>query len=280
MRDLNENNITHAVIDSFKGCDNSRLTELLSGLVTHLHDYMREYNVTEEEWMSAIQFLTRTGQMCDDVRQEFILLSDTLGSSTLMDSLNHRVPEGATESAVLGPFYLEGAPDIDNGENIWRAADIEGGIPCLVRGKVRDTVGNGIANAVLDVWQTAPNGLYNQQDPTHQPEMNLRGKLLTREDGSYEFRTVRPVAYSIPGDGPVGDMLNALNRHTMRPAHIHFIASAPGYRAVTTQIFDVEDGYIDSDAVFSVHDSVLVDFVDDGEGGVTVDSDFVLVADE
>lgn len=274
MKDFNESNATQAVIQSFEGCADPRLRQIMTSLVQHLHDFMREVQLTEEEWLAGIEFLTETGQMCSDVRQEFILLSDTLGASCLMDAINHRKPERATESTVLGPFYRPGAPEIDEGENIMRSKMSES-VPCEVRGRVIGVDGEPISGALLDIWQTAPNALYEVQD-SGQPDFNLRGKLKTGKDGSYRFATVQPVYYPIPHDGPVGKMLEALGRHPYRPAHIHFIVSAPGYEAVTTQIFDRADPYVDSDAVFGVRSSVLVDFPFDGNGGVVCDYDFVL----
>lgn len=275
MKDFNESNATQAVIQSFEGCSDPRLRQIMTSLVQHLHDFMRDIQLTEEEWLAGIEFLTATGQMCSDVRQEFILLSDTLGISCLVDAINHRKPEGATESTVLGPFYRPGAPEIEDGESIMRS-DMSEAVPCEVRGRVTNIDGAPIAGAVLDIWQTAPNALYEVQD-SGQPDFNLRGKLKTGADGSYRFATVQPVYYAIPYDGPVGKMLQALGRHPYRPAHIHFIVSAPGYEPVTTQIFNRADPYIDSDAVFGVRSSVLVDFPADGNGGVVCDYDFVLV---
>ena len=206
--------------------------------------------------MAAIRFLTETGQICDDKRQEFILLSDTLGVSMLVDAINNRKPSGATESTVLGPFHVGGAPTKKMGDTI----SLDGrGEPTFVSGRVVDQDGRPIEGAILDVWQTSSDGYYDIQDPK-QPEMNLRGLFTTGADGRFWFRTVKPSSYSIPTDGPVGRMLMALGRHPMRPAHIHFIVGAPGFEAVTTHIFVAGDEYLDSDAVFGVKDSLVEPF--------------------
>jgi catechol 1,2-dioxygenase len=209
--------------------------------------------------------------MCDDVRQEYILLSDVLGATILVDAINHRNPEGTTESSVLGPFYREGAPVMPRGTSI--AGDTDGEA-VTVRGRVTAVDGTPIEGAVLDVWQTAPNGLYEVQDPG-QPDFNLTGRFQTATDGTYEFHTVKPVSYSIPEDGPVGQLLRALGRHTFRPAHIHFIVSADGYQPVVTQLFTAGDAYLDSDAVFGVKNSLVVDYERKGEG-YRVEYDFGL----
>ena len=175
MKDFNETNATEAVIRSFESCADPRMKEVMTSLIQHLHDFVREVQLTEAEWLAGIEFLTRTGHLCSDVRQEFILLSDTLGVSCLMDAINHRKPEGATESTVLGPFYRPDAPEIQQGESIMRTEMAES-VPCQVRGRVTDMDGRPIAGALLDIWQTAPNALYEVQDED-QPAFNLRGQL-------------------------------------------------------------------------------------------------------
>jgi hydroxyquinol 1,2-dioxygenase len=232
----------------------------MASLIKHLHAFIRDVELTEAEWMAGIQFLTRTGHMCDEKRQEFILLSDTLGVSILVDAINHRKPEGATESTVFGPFYREGAQVLEHGANIANGPELDKGELTVVKGRVTDPQGRPIPGAVLDVWQASPEGLYESQDP-NQPEMNLRGKFLTDENGAYWFKTVKPAAYPIPYDGPVGDMLRATGRHPMRPAHIHYMISAPGYETLITHVFPEGDRYLDSDAVFGVKDSLVADFV-------------------
>ena len=256
MRDFNETNSADAFVDRMADAPNPRVKQILTSVVRHLHAAIRECELTQEEWMFAIQFLTATGQKCDDKRQEFILLSDTLGVSMLVDAINNRKPAGATESTVLGPFHVAGAPVKQMGDTI----SIDGkGEPTFVSGRVVDTAGKPIAGAVLDVWQTSSDGFYDTQDPS-QPGMNLRGLFTTGADGRYFFRTVKPCSYPIPTDGPVGVMLNALGRHAMRPAHIHVIAGAKGYFPVTTHFFVDGDPYLDSDAVFGVKTGLIIPF--------------------
>ncbi|MBV9967804.1 MAG: 6-chlorohydroxyquinol-1,2-dioxygenase, partial [Alphaproteobacteria bacterium] len=214
--------------------------------------------LTEAEWFQAIEILTEAGKMCSDKRQEFILFSDTLGVSMVVDRLDHRKPDGATESTVFGPFHRLGAPEMTMGGNI--AHRDRTGTPALVSGSVLDLDGNPIANAMLDVWQTQSNGLYDAQDE-RPDELHMRGKFRSDAEGRYLIRTVLPVNYPIPSDGPVGRMLKATGRHPWRPAHIHFVVSAEGYEPVTTHIFDRTDEYLETDAVFAVKDSLIVDFV-------------------
>jgi protocatechuate 3,4-dioxygenase beta subunit len=229
----------------------------MTSLIHHLHAFVREVGLTQEEWMEGIQFLTRTGQICDDRRQEFILLSDILGVSMLVDAVNHRLAEGATESTVFGPFYREGAEELPLGATISKDGR---GEPAVLMGRVISTDGTPIANALLDVWETDENGLYEQQDP-EQTDMNLRGKFRTDGEGRYYFVGIKPVPYPIPDDGPVGKMLAALGRHPFRPAHIHVLVSAEGFLPVTTHLFVKGSKYLDSDAVFGTKDSLVVDFV-------------------
>jgi len=257
MTRFSEDSLTEMVISRMAGCDNARLQEILTACVRHLHALVREVKLTEPEWFQAIQFLTATGQKCDDKRQEFILLSDTLGVSMMVDAINHQKPGGETESTVMGPFYVAGAPDLPMGADIARKADA--GVPTLVSGRVVDGEGRPIGDAVMDVWQTAPNGLYDVQDPS-QPAFNLRGRFRTGIDGSYSFHTLKPVSYPVPTDGPVGRMLLALGRHPYRPAHLHFMVSAPGFETLTTHLFVTGDPYLDSDAVFGVKESLVIDF--------------------
>ena len=249
--------ITDSVLKSFAGTENPRLKTVLTSLVTHLHAFIRDVDLTEAEWMQGIQFLTAVGQMCDDKRQEFILLSDTLGVSMLVDAINHDAGGAITESTVLGPFYREGARDLPAGASI----SLDGkGEPAVVSGRVLSSDGAPLANATLDVWEGDENGLYEQQDPD-QPDMNLRGRFHTDAEGRYTFVGIKPVSYPIPEDGPVGQMLHATGRHPYRPAHIHFIVSAAGHAPLTTHIFSSGDPYLASDAVFATKDSLIVDFV-------------------
>jgi protocatechuate 3,4-dioxygenase beta subunit len=253
-----EHTITDSVIERLASTPDPRLKQIMMSLVKHLHAFIREVEPTEQEWFRGIQFLTETGQKCDAKRQEFIILSDTLGVSMLVNAINHRAPGGATESTVLGPFYLPDAPELPLGARIGRDAD---GPPAVISGKVTTPEGKSIANAQLDVWMTSNRGLYDVQDPT-QPEMNLRGRFRTDREGRYEFIAVKPLYYPVPTDGPVGKMLLATGRHPYRPAHIHVIASAEGFKPVTTHIFVKGDSYLASDAVFGVKNSLVADFVE------------------
>jgi hydroxyquinol 1,2-dioxygenase len=254
---ITETNITDSVLRSLGQTADPRLKTVMTSLITHLHAFIREVELTEGEWWQAIQFLTRVGQMCDDKRQEFILLSDTLGVSMLVDAINHRTGSSATESTVMGPFYREGARELPWGASI----SMDGkGEPAVITGRVLSGDGTPIAGAVLDVWEGNDNGLYEQQDP-NQPDMNLRGRFRTDDEGRYKIVAIKPVSYPIPDDGPVGDMLKALGRHPYRPAHVHFIVSAEGYAPVTTHLFASGDPYLTSDAVFGTKDSLIVDFI-------------------
>jgi protocatechuate 3,4-dioxygenase beta subunit len=229
----------------------------MRSLIRHLHAFVREVELTEEEWAAGIRFLTEVSQMCDENRQEFILLSDTLGVTALKDAINSPGGEGTTEASVLGPFYREGVPEVPHLYNI--AGDVEGE-PIVVSGTVGDSQGNPIAGALLDVWQATGEGFYDVQLDYLEGEAALRGRLHTDEEGRYSFRSVRPSSYPIPHDGPVGRMLERLGRHPYRPAHIHFIISAEGYEPVTTELYAAGDRYLDSDAVFGVRESLVVDF--------------------
>lgn len=249
--------ITAAVLASFDECGDERLREIVQALARHLHAFATEVGLTEREWEEAIRVLTATGHITDERRQEFILWSDALGLSMLVNAMANPLPEGATESTVLGPFYVPGSPAREYGESM--AAE-PAGLPAWVHGRVTAVDGSPVAGAELDVWQNGDDRLYAVQRP-EAPEDHLRGRYSTREDGSYAFLAVRPVPYPIPYDGPVGAMLEATGRHPWRPAHIHMIVRAPGYRSVTTHIFDRESEYLDSDAVFAVKPSLMRDFV-------------------
>jgi len=248
--------ITAAAVASFDGADDERLRRLAQVLTRHLHAFATEVGLTQGEWEECIRILTETGHITDDRRQEFILWSDTLGLSMLVDALANPVPSGATESTVLGPFYVPGSPLRPYGASI---AEEAAGAPAWVHGKVLDLDGGPIAGAELDVWQNGDDRLYAVQNP-ETPEDHLRGRFTTRDDGSYAFLAVRPVPYTIPADGPVGKMLAATGRHPWRPAHVHMIVRAPGYRTLATHIFDRESEYLGSDAVFAVKPSLLREF--------------------
>jgi len=257
MSNNSEEQITQNVLDSMKHTPDPRLKQVMSSLISHIHAFIREVELTQEEWAQGIQFLTRTGHLCDEKRQEFILLSDITGVTMLVDAINHRLPDGATESTIFGPFYREGAPELSMGATISKNGR---GEPVVVTGRVLSTDGTPIPDALLDVWETDENGLYEQQDP-EQPEMNLRGKFRTGSEGRYCFVGIKPVSYAIPDDGPVGQLLQTLGRHPFRPAHIHLLISTGGFAPVTTHLFVKGDPYLDSDAVFGTKDSLVVDFI-------------------
>jgi catechol 1,2-dioxygenase len=257
-RNKTEDDITAEVLARFSGTADPRLRQIVLSLISHLHAFVKEVQLTEAEWFQAIEILTEAGKMCSDKRQEFILFSDTLGVSMVVDLLDHRKPDGATESTVFGPFHRLGAPEMKAGGNI--AHRDTTGVPTLVAGQVLDLDGKPIADALLDVWQTQSNGLYDAQD-SDPDALHMRGKFHTDNDGRYLMRTVLPVNYPIPSDGPVGRMLKATGRHPWRPAHVHFVVSADGFEPVTTHIFDRRDPYLQSDAVFAVKDSLICDFV-------------------
>jgi hydroxyquinol 1,2-dioxygenase len=269
MAEISANNLTDAVLARLEGASDERLKTVMRHLVRHLHAFVRETELSEAEWMAAIEFLTATGQKCDDKRQEFILLSDTLGVSMLVDSINHRKPAGATESTVLGPFYRYGAREMPNGSNI---AEGVAGEPTYFSGTVSSPDGVPLAGATLDIWSTDGAGQYDVQRPDG--EMRARARITADARGRYAFWTVKPVSYPIPTDGPVGQMLMKMGRHPYRPAHTHMIVSAPGCEAVTTHLFVKGDPYLDSDAVFAVKDSLVVDFVRH-EPGVALDGSSV-----
>ena len=257
MSDFTEQNLTDAVLARLDGATNPRFKQIMSSLVRHLHDFVRDVELSEAEWFEAIKFLTATGQKCNDKRQEFILLSDTLGVSMLVDAINHRKPGSATESTVFGPFYVNGSPTLPKWANVSEGV---AGEPTYVSGQVKSVNGKPIAGAQLDLWQTDGEGFYDVQLPDFKG-MQARGKVATDADGHYGFRTVKPVSYPIPTDGPVGAMLSGMGRHPYRPAHIHAIVSALGFEPVTTHVFVKGDSYLQSDAVFGVKNSLITEFV-------------------
>ncbi len=242
---------------SFERSGDERLRTLAQSLARHLHAFAAEVGLTQREWEEGIRILTETGHITDDRRQEFILWSDTFGLSMLVDALANPLPPGATESTVLGPFYVPGSPQRPYGASI---AEEAAGTPTWVHGRVLDVSGEPIAGAELDVWQNGDDRLYAVQNP-EAPEDHLRGRFTARADGRYAFLAVRPVPYTIPDDGPVGRMLAATGRHSWRPAHLHLIVRAPGYRTLATHIFDRGSEYLGSDAVFAVKPSLLREFV-------------------
>lgn len=272
MRNLHQDNITQAVIARMANTPDPRLKEIMTALVQHLHAFAREVKLTEAEWFKGIEFLTATGHQCTDKRQEFILLSDVLGLSMLTVAMNNDKPQGCTEATVFGPFYVEGAPHYENGDDIANGAS---GEPCQVRGIVRGLNGEPVANAAIEVWQADDEGHYDVQ----KSELNhaqARGVLRSRADGSFDFRTIVAEAYPIPTDGPVGDMLEATKRHPWRPAHLHFMIKAEGYETLITHVFRDGDPYLDSDAVFGVRQSLVADWVRRPDGDYLLEYDFVL----
>ncbi|ODQ52883.1 aromatic compound dioxygenase [Saitoella complicata NRRL Y-17804] len=263
---------------------NPRLKFLLESLVQHLHDFARETALTTEEWMTAIQFLTEVGQICSPTRQEFILLSDTLGLSTLVDAINHPKPPGATENTVLGPFFTEDAHHFSHGESI---ASPGKGEMTLVTGRLTSLDGTPIADATVDVWETDESGHYDTQYPGRD-HPDCRGIIHTDTDGIFHFKCVKPVSYPIPHDGPVGKMLKVLQRHPYRPAHLHYKIQKDGFDTLVTALYMRGDPYEESDAVFGVKSSLIVDVnkIEDEERAKKygmdvndwwIDRDFVLV---
>jgi hydroxyquinol 1,2-dioxygenase len=254
---------------------NPRLAQVMASLVKHLHAFAKDVHLTQAEWDIAIEFLTKTGQICSGERQEFILLSDVLGFSMLVDAINNRRPAGATENTVFGPFHVDNAPELPMGSNI----SLDGkGESCRFEGMVIDLHGNPIAGARVDVWSDNADGFYDVQQPDIQPKWNNRGVFITGADGRYAFQGIKPVSYPIPDDGPVGQMLNHLGRHPYRPAHMHYLVTAKGYEKLVTHTFVGDDTYLSSDAVFGVKKTLIAPFehVNDGQTIWRSPFDFVL----
>ncbi|HZR95046.1 MAG TPA: intradiol ring-cleavage dioxygenase [Gaiellaceae bacterium] len=271
-RNLADERLTAAVRESFANASSERLRTVLDALVRHLHGFAADVGLTEDEWLAGIQFLTEAGHVSDDTRQELVLLSDVLGLSMLVIGLNHGGSETATEQTVFGPFFVEGAPRFRNGDDLANGAP---GEACLVSGRVRSIDGQPIAGARVDVWQADEDGMYDvQYDGT--VVARGRGHLYSDAAGEFWFRTIRPTAYPIPTDGPVGRLLEAAGRTAMRPAHIHFRVQADGYRTLTTHVFAAGDPYLDSDAVFGVKESLIAPFEQGSDGTWSLRYDFVL----
>ena len=263
------------IVNGRMGADiDPRLKEVMASLVRHLHAFAKDIHLTQDEWDMAVDFLTKTGQICSDERQEYILLSDVLGFSMLVDAINNRRPVGATENTVFGPFHVAGAPERAMGDII----SLDGkGESCLYEGRVIDLHGNPIEGAMVDVWSDNADGFYDVQQPGIQPKWNNRGIFTTGADGKYWFVGIKPVSYPIPDDGPVGKMLGALGRHPYRPAHMHYLVTAPGYQKLVTHTFVGDDPYITSDAVFGVKQTLVAPFEHvDGETEWRSPFDFVL----
>ena len=273
---VTEHNLTGIVTDRWKDIDDPRLREIMNSLITHLHGFVREIEPTEAEWFAAIQWLTRTGQICTDKRQEFILASDVLGVSMLVDSINHRLSSQATPTTVTGPFHVHDSPELGDGANMAEGAP---GEPCFVLGTVRDLNGRPLKGALLDVWQTDGEGLYEAQRDVAEPWM--RAIFHSGADGSFVIRTVAPLSYTIPMDGSVGALVAATNISHMRPAHIHFLVDAPGYHRIVTHLFRRGDEYIETDVVYGVKEPLIVDFKRMPPGkapnGETIDTGYLVV---
>ena len=256
MRNVSKESITRAFLDYCGPGTTPRLRFILEKLVQHLHDFTRETNLTHAEWRKGLELLQKTGEKTDSERNEYVLLSDVLGLSSLVDMVNS--PAEGTPSSVLGPFHIPGAPELAVGGDLKK--DNEGGT-VIFQGRVLSNDGAPVAGAELEIWQTSENGLYSNQDET-KPEFNLRGHMAVGENGIYRFTTVRPAPYSVPDDGPVGELLHATGREPWRPSHLHFMVSAPGFKTLVTEVFPHDDPYIDRDAVFGVREELLIEYVE------------------
>jgi hydroxyquinol 1,2-dioxygenase len=273
---VTESNLTDIARERWSNIPDPRLREIMAALITHIHAFVREIEPTEAEWAGAIDWLTRTGKMCTEKRQEFILFSDVLGVSMLVDAINHRLAGRATPTTVEGPFHVHGSPEFADGADMAKDAP---GIPCFVAGVVRDLDGKPVEGATLDVWQTDGEGLYEAQRDVDGPW--VRGIFRTQADGSFLIRTVAPVGYTIPMDGTVGELMQRTKISPYRPAHIHFVVEAPGYHRVVTHLFQRGDRYLDTDVVYGVKEPLIVDFkqIPGGKApnGETLSSPFYLV---
>jgi hydroxyquinol 1,2-dioxygenase len=253
MRQFTEDTLTEAVVSRLKDVKDARFKQLMTSLIRHLHAFAKDVQLTEEEWFEAIKFLTAVGQKCDGKRQEFILLSDVLGLSMMTVAINHKAEPGATEATVLGPFFAHGAKEFDYGGDLREGATMTGE-DVWVSGKVTSVEGKPIPGAILDIWQAKADGIYDLQTDG---EFELRGRVKANAKGEYAFKSYKPKFYSIPVDGPVGELVRKSGNHHMRPAHMHAIVSAPGYQQVITHVFVEGDPYLDGDAVFAVKDSLV-----------------------
>lgn len=256
MRTVTKDTITQAFLDYCEPETDPRLKFVLESLINHMHDFVRETKLTHEEWRKGLELLQFTGEMTDKERNEFVLLSDVLGLSSLVDMVHS--PDGVTPSSVLGPFHILGAPDLAVGGDLKRDNE---GATVIIEGKVSGPDGDPIAGAEIEIWQTSDNGLYSNQD-TEQAEYNLRGHMTVGDDGIYKLTTVRPAPYTVPIDGSVGELLKATGRHPWRPSHLHFIITAPGFRSLVTEVFPSDDPYLDNDAVFGVREKLIMEYVE------------------
>ncbi|WP_299692697.1 dioxygenase [uncultured Tateyamaria sp.] len=256
MRTVTKDNITDVFLGYMSDDMDPRMREVLGALVRHMHDFAKEVDLTHEEWQAGIAFLEGCAAIESEDRHEFILASDVLGMSSLVDMINSS-PD-ATSSSVLGPFHVSGAPPLEVGGDMKRDF---GGPVLLAEGVIKDTDGNPIPGAELDIWQTAPNGLYASQD-ADQDMYSFHALMTVGADGRYGFTTVKPVEYTVPSDGPVGDILNACGRHPWRPSHLHYIVKAPGFKPLVTEIFPDDDPYLDQDTVFGVREDLVMTYVE------------------
>jgi hydroxyquinol 1,2-dioxygenase len=262
MQELDETTITEAVLARVRGAPNARVRQVSEALVRHLHAFIREVEPTEAEWESGIRFLTEIGQRCTETRQEFILWSDTLGVSMLVDALNHRLPQGATQTTIFGPFYVT-PPSFPAGANIKGHLS---GFPLYLSGTVSSADGQPLAGATVDVWHSDSEGFYDLQKLDEHPNLAGRGRFHTDAHGRFHLWTIRPTAYPIPHDGPVGRMLQAQGRHPYRPEHVHFLITASGHRKLVTHLFAAGDEYLDSDVVFGVKKSLVREYTQHSGG--------------
>ncbi|MGR3502454.1 intradiol ring-cleavage dioxygenase [Pseudaestuariivita sp.] len=275
MRNITLDNITEAVVGSMSTEIAPRNREVMASLLKHVHAFCKDVNLSHAEWLQACEFMRRAGDISDDARNEFILISDILGVEVLVDMLDHKVTHGESESTVLGPFYRENAPVLPNGASIIQK-DFPGHEKVYVHGKVVDTDGAPLPHVTVDVWEDAPNGLYEQQDP-NQPDYNLRGRFETTGQGEFAFVGLRPEPYPIPYDGAAGELLNYMGHHPWRPGHIHFMISVPGYQPLITQIYDADTKYLDNDSVFAVKESLIGKMHASDRDGVDLEMEFDFV---
>lgn len=278
MRNITLDNITDAVVGSLGDDIAPRNREIMVSALKHLHDFCKDVNLSYQEWTDAMEWLRRAGDISDDARNEFILIADIVGMEVLVDMLDKKPTHGETVTTVLGPFYRENPPVLPNGASIIQK-DFEGQETVRVGGNIRDTDGNPVAGVTVDVWEDAPNGMYEQQDPD-QPDYNLRGRFETDENGRYEFVAIRPVPYPIPYDGAAGELLNFMGHHPWRPGHIHFMIQKDGYKTLISQIYDSTTDYLDNDSVFAVKEDLIGEMkASDGDTDLEMEFDFVIRSD-
>lgn len=274
MRNITIENITDAVINSMDAGIPARNMEIMKAALKHVHAFMKEVDLTYDEWLEAMEWMRRAGEISSDARNEFILISDIIGVEVLADMLDKKPTHNETISTVLGPFYRENPPVLEKGASIIQK-DFEGQETVRVSGTIRDTDGNPVQGVTMDVWEDAPNGLYEQQDPD-QPDYNLRGRFVTDEKGEYEFVAIRPVPYPIPYDGAAGELLKYMGHHPWRPGHIHFMIMKDGYKTLISQIYDSTTEYLDNDSVFAVKEELIGEMTKAPEGA---DTDMVMTFD-